>query len=163
MTMALCYVELEGHATIQWIPVVINLFVHVIMYYYYALSSVSSKPIWWKKYLTTLQITQFVIDMFAVYFGLWIVASTTSDSLFVYVRSFSALDRFWYVSPDECYATPTAAYFGCFILTSYLVLFIQFFYKTYKKPEDAAKNQKGVKVVVSSTRKSPRRSPRKLD
>ena len=59
----------------------------VIDYYYYA--TAGGKKIWvrldttplsnvlsltveaiqWKKYLTTMQITQFVIDLFAVYFG----------------------------------------------------------------------------------------------
>lgn len=37
-------------------------------YYYYFMTAAGYK-IWWKKYLTTLQITQFVIDLFTVYFA----------------------------------------------------------------------------------------------
>ncbi|XP_013134483.1 PREDICTED: elongation of very long chain fatty acids protein 4-like isoform X2 [Papilio polytes] len=42
----------------------INCFVHVIMYTYYALACLGpeyAKYIWWKKYLTTLQLTQFLL------------------------------------------------------------------------------------------------------
>lgn len=45
-----------GHLTLIGI---INCFVHVVMYFYYLVSSVSSKLIWWKKYLTQIQILQF--------------------------------------------------------------------------------------------------------
>jgi hypothetical protein len=33
------------------------------------LSPLTTQITQWKKYLTTMQITQFVIDLFAVYFG----------------------------------------------------------------------------------------------
>lgn len=39
-----------------------------MQYYYYFMTAAGYK-IWWKKYLTTLQITQFVIDLFTVYFA----------------------------------------------------------------------------------------------
>lgn len=43
----------------------INLPIHVIMYTYYCLSTFPSlrKYLWWKKYLTTIQIIQFCIDL----------------------------------------------------------------------------------------------------
>lgn len=37
-------------------------------YYYYFVTAAGGK-IWWKKYLTTLQITQFVVDIVVVYFA----------------------------------------------------------------------------------------------
>ena len=37
--------------------------------YYYYLMTTAGYKIWWKKYLTTLQISQFVIDLFVVYFA----------------------------------------------------------------------------------------------
>jgi len=55
--------------TIQWVPTghscygaIFNSFVHVVMYGYYALSLIPSmkKYLWWKKYITSLQLTQFV-------------------------------------------------------------------------------------------------------
>ncbi|CAL7952338.1 unnamed protein product [Xylocopa violacea] len=51
----------NGHVTLLGL---INSFVHVIMYTYYLLSSVGpsmSKYLWWKKYLTSLQLIQFCI------------------------------------------------------------------------------------------------------
>lgn len=47
---------------------VINCFIHVVMYTYYGLSAIGpqmAKYLWWKKYITIIQLTQFVI--FAVY------------------------------------------------------------------------------------------------
>jgi fatty acid elongase 3 len=38
------------------------------MYYYYW-ATAGGRKIWWKKYLTTMQITQFVIDLIAIYFS----------------------------------------------------------------------------------------------
>ncbi|XP_017798369.1 PREDICTED: elongation of very long chain fatty acids protein AAEL008004-like [Habropoda laboriosa] len=50
----------NGHGTMLG---VINSFIHVIMYTYYMLSSIGpqmNKYLWWKKYLTTLQLIQFL-------------------------------------------------------------------------------------------------------
>ena len=66
--MALTFFVLEGHASLQWIPITFNLLVHVVMYYYYACASISIR-IWWKKHLTTLQITQFAVDLVAILYG----------------------------------------------------------------------------------------------
>ena len=44
----------------------INAFVHTIMYSYYALSSLgpaAARTLWWKKYITQLQLLQFVLIM----------------------------------------------------------------------------------------------------
>ncbi|KAG5672920.1 hypothetical protein PVAND_003008 [Polypedilum vanderplanki] len=49
-----------GHGTLLGL---INSFIHVIMYMYYMLSAMPSmqKYLWWKRYLTSLQIIQFLI------------------------------------------------------------------------------------------------------
>lgn len=50
-----------GHGTLLG---VINSFIHIIMYTYYMLSAFGpniQKYLWWKKYLTILQIVQFII------------------------------------------------------------------------------------------------------
>lgn len=51
----------NGHGTLLG---VINAFIHIIMYAYYMLTSIGphmNKYLWWKKYLTTLQLIQFFI------------------------------------------------------------------------------------------------------
>ncbi|XP_065311004.1 very long chain fatty acid elongase AAEL008004-like [Dermacentor albipictus] len=53
----------EGQPTFS---MCLNVFVHIIMYSYYFLATFGPtvrKYLWWKKYLTTLQIAQFVIIM----------------------------------------------------------------------------------------------------
>ncbi|OWZ34191.1 fatty acid elongase [Cryptococcus neoformans AD2-60a] len=67
-TAVLCYTQLNGETSVQWVVITLNLTVHVIMYYYYYATAGGAK-IWWKKYLTTLQITQFIIDLFIVFFA----------------------------------------------------------------------------------------------
>ncbi|CAL1293924.1 unnamed protein product [Larinioides sclopetarius] len=44
----------------------VNIIVHTVLYTYYGLSSIGphmEKYLWWKKYLTALQIGQFVFDL----------------------------------------------------------------------------------------------------
>lgn len=49
----------------------LNAFVHIIMYFYYMVSAMGPqyhKYLWWKKYLTWLQLTQFALML--IYLGL---------------------------------------------------------------------------------------------
>lgn len=45
-----------------WFLLFYNSFIHVILYYYYLITSVrKGQKVWWSKYLTTFQIIQFVL------------------------------------------------------------------------------------------------------
>ncbi|TFK57084.1 GNS1/SUR4 membrane protein [Heliocybe sulcata] len=131
-TALLCYTQLNGKTSVSWVPITLNLSVHVLMYYYYY-ATAGGKKIWWKKYLTTMQIAQFIIDLFAVYFGTY---------------SYYAANHFPKLPHlGTCAGTEGAAVFGCALLTSYLGLFINFYIQTYKKPaatKKAVANGNGV-------------------
>ncbi|KAF9229285.1 GNS1/SUR4 membrane protein [Gyrodon lividus] len=127
-TALLCFVQLNGKTSVSWVVITLNLLVHVIMYYYYYATAGGAK-IWWKKYLTTMQITQFVVDLFIVYFGTY---QHFAHSRFPHLPHIA-----------NCAGTETAALLGCGLLSSYLVLFINFYIQTYQKPA------KGKKLVVN--------------
>jgi len=113
---------------VSWIPITLNLSVHVLMYYYYY-ATAGGRKIWWKKYLTSMQITQFVIDLFAVYFASY---SYFTSTYFPRVPS-----------PGTCSGSEGAAIFGCSLLTSYLFLFISFYRNTYKKSRSSKAKANG--------------------
>lgn len=124
-TALLCYSQLNGKTSVSWVVISLNLAVHVLMYYYY-FATAGGARIWWKKYLTTMQIVQFVIDLFAVYFATY---------------SYYAAKYFPHLpTMGSCTGTEGAAVFGCGLLTSYLGLFINFYIQTYKKSPGHKKN-----------------------
>eukprot|EP01102_Stenamoeba_stenopodia_P021637 TRINITY_DN877_c0_g1_i1.p1 TRINITY_DN877_c0_g1~~TRINITY_DN877_c0_g1_i1.p1 ORF type:complete len:277 (-),score=53.44 TRINITY_DN877_c0_g1_i1:318-1148(-) len=123
-TLVLCWVCLEWRVAPQWHCTTANAIVHTFMYYYYFLATLG-KTVFWKKYITKLQITQFVVDV-----GL----------NFVWVYYTSKLE-----SGKTCGGGWLGWAFGQFILGSYLLLFIQFYIQSYKS---AQANRRLAKKVV---------------
>jgi len=122
-TALLCYAHLNGRVNGTWSVVGLNLTVHVVMYYYFYATACGSK-IWWKKYLTIMQIMQFIIDLGVVYFGAYsYMAATYLPNTLPHVAN--------------CAYGGGAGVFGCVLLTSYLGLFVNFYLQTYQKPAAA--------------------------
>jgi len=95
----------------------LNSFVHVIMYSYYFLSSFGphmQKYLWWKKYVTKIQLTQF----FAI-----IVHSVVNQSV-------------------ECSFPRLYNYVSFYLMSSYIVLFFNFYFQSYLKKKKPLANKK---------------------
>lgn len=90
---------------------IVNGLVHTIMYTYYILSTFKSvKPyLWWKKYVTKIQLIQFVI------LGLHFSAAA--------------------LKPD-CKYPKVLSLSGLAIAGMFFTLFIAFYRETYTRPED---------------------------
>lgn len=79
------------------------------MYFYYAVSTMGYNP-WWKKYITVFQIVQFVTDITANTIGFY----------------------YHFTTDHACSGSLASWSFGQGVLVSFLVLFLNFFSKTYK-------------------------------
>lgn len=159
-TALLCYTQLVGTTAISWVPITLNLTVHVIMYFYYFLAARGIR-VWWKEWVTRFQIIQFILDIAFIYFA-------------VYQK---AAHLFYPSLPHcgDCVGSATAIFSGCCIISSYLFLFIAFYIEVYKlkgtKKSKIVKHTKGgvaakvneyVNVDVKTTKTpSPSPNPRK--
>ncbi|KAI8372774.1 ELO family [Radiomyces spectabilis] len=120
MTLLLCFIIQNEQPGATWVPIVLNLWVHVLMYYYYYRTA-AGVHIWWKKYLTTMQITQFVLDLTVIVF-----CSYTYFASHYFPRM---------PHLGHCTATDFSAIFAPALLGSYLVLFINFYRLTYQSKQ----------------------------
>lgn len=135
ITLILCFVMMEQVIAAQSFTMAANCTVHIFMYYYYALSALglanwlssdlelmnffdAGIQVWWKRYITQLQIFQFVLD--------------AGFNMIVTINHFQH-----YGTPNQCSGNIYSWIFGHFVLTSFLLLFIHFFIQTYilKQPK----------------------------
>eukprot|EP00485_Elphidium_margaritaceum_P010690 CAMPEP_0202686080 /NCGR_PEP_ID=MMETSP1385-20130828/1873_1 /ASSEMBLY_ACC=CAM_ASM_000861 /TAXON_ID=933848 /ORGANISM="Elphidium margaritaceum" /LENGTH=283 /DNA_ID=CAMNT_0049340585 /DNA_START=29 /DNA_END=880 /DNA_ORIENTATION=- len=117
-TLVLTWGQLVDGTGMQWLVILLNLFVHTVMYFYYAMAVLRVKMPW-KKVVTIMQIMQFIIDLLACYIG-W----------------------FAYNFFGKCSGHQRGAIVGLFVLTSYLFLFVDFYDETYNKKKMKAMQKK---------------------
>lgn len=123
ITLMLCWVTIVEGNPMQWADISANLFVHVIMYYYYYISD-KGIVVWWKRYITTIQIIQFIWDL-GWHIGWFVVA-------------------IWQQPANQapvCAGTMPGFYFSNFVIASFLFLFLRFYFRTYKPKPGKPKTQ----------------------
>lgn len=91
------------------------------MYWYY-FQSARGIRIWWKEWITRLQILQFIIDLGFVYFASWTYFTSTYWP--------------WLPNMGKCAGEEFAAVAGICILSSYLLLFLSFYAATYSRKDN---------------------------
>ncbi|XP_017022184.1 very long chain fatty acid elongase F-like [Drosophila kikkawai] len=108
-----CYLlqTLHGHGGIGAWMVILNLIVHACMYTYYLLSSISpgvqKASLWWKKYITIIQLIQFALVM---------------------------LHMIDMIMQSDCRAPRPGIYAFGFLYGALTVMFSKFYYQSYINP-----------------------------
>ena len=117
----MCFNWMNHSQSLQTMGLMFNALVHVIMYFYFALT-VYMPPPWWKRYITTFQIIQF-------------------QSSFVLALPFFYLQfKDTYLDGGPGCQGATAVYFNAAFNLSLLALFIAFSRKTYSKGRSEGAN-----------------------
>lgn len=160
-TALLCYTQLIGSTAVSWVPITLNLTVHVVMYWYY-FQSARGVRVWWKEWVTRLQIIQFIIDLGEMLSNpSWSRLGRPADDClpgFVYFASytyFTSTYFSWMPNAGTCAGEEFAAFSGIAILSSYLVLFISFYLATYKKHGKETTSRKSLRRMSQAPLPDP--------
>lgn len=110
------------------------------MYWYY-FQSARGVRVWWKEWVTKLQIIQFIIDLgtdlsFLRHLIILSIRRLTMPAGFVYFASYTYFTSTYFPSmpsAGRCAGEEFAAFAGIGIISSYLLLFISFYLATYRK------------------------------
>ncbi|KAJ3574411.1 hypothetical protein NP233_g1778 [Leucocoprinus birnbaumii] len=121
VTAWFCYLVLHAKLAGAWTAITLNLTVHVFMYYYYY-ATAGGVRLWWKEYLTVMQIGQFILDLLLVGYAVY---EHYAHNYYQHLPhsgdcSLGSLKQF--------------ELFALVVFSSYLGLFINFYIQTYKKP-----------------------------
>ena len=128
------------------------------MYWYY-FQSARGIRIWWKEWITRLQIIQFVIDLGmsnpSVYIAdtAYPISSANHTTGFVYFASYTYFTSTyfpWMPNAGHCDGEEFAAFAGMGIISSYLLLFISFYIATYKKDGKRPTGRKAARSLSSA-------------
>ena len=107
--MMYCWMQYPGRDGVANWYILLNFFIHSVMYTYYAIKAsgyrVTSSV---AQVITTLQLTQFVIGILSTLLAFWLK-----------------------VGGVDCVLSDQSVYLGLAMYFSYLVLFLNFFYKRY--------------------------------
>jgi hypothetical protein len=79
LVIFMSWIWLEQVSSLQFIGLLFNVAVHVVMYYYFFLKSLGVNP-WWKKAVTTFQIIQFMTSLVAVGVTMYYAWSRHNDA-----------------------------------------------------------------------------------
>jgi len=121
-----CWAGLQGKWCMAlWTSCFWNSLVHVVMYTYFVLCDLGIRP-WWKKYLTGLQIYQFVSGVLY-----------TSIYFYYYLQDlkWNLIESFPYVNihfKQGCVGDLWAVIFMFAVNISFLLLFSQFYVQNYQ-------------------------------
>jgi len=131
ITVYFAWLHLVSGTCIAWMMSILNLSVHVLLYAYYGCAAMGY-DIWWKRYLTLIQITQFVVTLFP--------SITVLGARILYTINPTIVGAY------PCNGTWSSAFIGLCILLSYLFLFLNLYLTRFdatgadrKRKADAAK------------------------
>lgn len=124
-----CYIffKFSSYTNNGFIPL-INAFVHTVMYGYYALASLGpryQKYLWWKRYITQLQLLQFVV-------------ATIHSTYFLFDRTCT------------CSKLLTMFQVGHSVL--FLYLFGAFYLRTYNRKKSSTNSPKSIEAQLDAAK-----------
>lgn len=108
------WIWVSANYTISWWGVLTNTLVHVFMYYYYFVATYGVQP-WFKQYITSGQIVQFIV-------GIALACAHIYE---------------YYSSGGNCSGNIRLAWISHAVTISFLFLFINFYIKTYTQKRSA--------------------------
>ena len=116
----LCVLTMNNWRLPCWTGAIINSGVHVIMYYYFGLRmAFPNKKIWWRKYVTVIQILQFTLGFFFIaYF------------LKIFVLGINVIEdgpSFTVTIVRGCAVDPLVVGLNSLVNLSFFVLFVQIY------------------------------------